>query len=162
LFCHLAKHSITSNTLNTKCDKKKAMKMLTLKAHGDKCVILSLLVMQLWPCFWSWFFENFNGGGEMNKVHGKIILTQNGLSIQKLWQETCFFAKNVQLLSLPCTREKNFSFAIRAVNFCKTFCTCSPNMQKAFCTCSPNSLGQDLTVKNAIFIFLFFHLGFLS
>jgi hypothetical protein len=29
-------------------------------------------------------FENFSGGGEMNKVHGKLIFTQNGISIQKL------------------------------------------------------------------------------
>jgi hypothetical protein len=74
----------------------------------------------------------------MNIVHGKTILTQNGLSIQKLWQETCFFAKNAQLLSRLGTREKNFYFPIHAVNFCKTFCTCSPS-----------SLGQDLIVKNA-------------
>jgi hypothetical protein len=26
----------------------------------------------------------------MNKVHGKTIFTQNGFSIQKLLQETCF------------------------------------------------------------------------
>jgi hypothetical protein len=49
------------------------------------------------------------------------------------------------LLSLLGTVEKNFSLnfkrynlTIRAVNFCKTFWTCS---------CS--SLGQDLTVKSA-------------
>jgi hypothetical protein len=47
----------------------------------------------LWLCFWSWFFENFSRGGEMNKVHGKTIFTKNGLSIQKLWQETCVFCK---------------------------------------------------------------------
>jgi hypothetical protein len=35
--------------------------------------------------FLSWFFENFSGGGEMNKVHGKIIFTQNRLSVQKWW-----------------------------------------------------------------------------
>jgi hypothetical protein len=52
--------------------------------HGDKCVILPLLVMQLWLFFLSLFFENFSGGGEMNKVHGKTIFTQIGLSIQKL------------------------------------------------------------------------------
>jgi hypothetical protein len=80
----------------------------------------------------------------MNKVHGKIIFIQNWLSIQKLWQETCFFAKDEQLLSLPCIREKNFSFPIRVVNFCETFFTCFPS-----------SIGQDLTVKNAIFYFLF-------
>jgi hypothetical protein len=74
----------------------------------------------------------------MNKVYGKTNFTQTGLSIQKLWQETCFFAKNGQLLSLPGTRGKNYSFSICVVNFCKTFCTCSPS-----------SLGQDLTVKNA-------------
>jgi hypothetical protein len=37
------------------------------------------------------------------------------------------------------TREKNFYFQIHAVNFCKTFCACSPS-----------SLGQDLTIKNKI------------
>jgi hypothetical protein len=74
----------------------------------------------------------------MNKVHGIFFLIQNGLSIQELCQETCFFAKNGQLLSLLGMREKNFSFPIRAVNFCKTFCTCSPS-----------SLRQDLMVKNA-------------
>jgi hypothetical protein len=63
---------------------------------------------------------------------------QNGLSIQKLWQETCFFAKNGKLLSLPGTREKNLFFPIRVVNFCETFCTCSLS-----------SLGQDLMIKNA-------------
>jgi hypothetical protein len=30
------------------------------------------------------FFKKFSGGEEMSKVHGKIIFTQNGLSIQKL------------------------------------------------------------------------------
>jgi hypothetical protein len=34
-------------------------------------------------------------------------------------------------------KEKNNSFPIRAVNFCETFCACSPI-----------SLGQDLKVKN--------------
>jgi hypothetical protein len=73
----------------------------------------------------------------MNKVHGKGIFTQNRLSIQKLWQETYFLAKNGQLLSLLGIREKKFSFPICAANFCKTFYTCSPS-----------SLGQDLTVIN--------------
>jgi hypothetical protein len=74
----------------------------------------------------------------MNKVHEKIIFTKNGLSIQKLWQEAYFFVKNGQLLFLPSTREKNLFFPIHAVNFCKTFCTCSPN-----------SLGKDPTIINA-------------
>jgi hypothetical protein len=50
------------------------------------------------------------------------------------------------LLSLPGTREKAFSFhfkrynfTIRAVNFCKTFCNCSLS-----------SLGRDPIVKSAI------------
>jgi hypothetical protein len=55
-----------------------------------------------------------------------------------------FYTKGSQiLLSLPSSREKNFSFhfkqynlTIRAVNFFETFCTCSPS-----------SLGQDLIVK---------------
>jgi hypothetical protein len=81
-------------------------------------IVAFFLVMQLWLSFWSWFFEFFCGGGEMNKVHGKTIFTQNGLSIQKLWQENCFFAKNGQLLALPGTTEKNLSFPICKVNFC--------------------------------------------
>jgi hypothetical protein len=51
-------------------------------------------------------------------------------------------AKNRQLLFLLGTRGKRFSFPIRAVNFCKKKCTCSPS-----------SLGQDLTVKNEFFFF---------
>jgi hypothetical protein len=43
------------------------------------------------------------------------------------------------------TREKYYYFPICAVNFCKTFCTCSPS-----------SLGQDLMVKNAKFLIYFF------
>jgi hypothetical protein len=62
----------------------------------------------------------------------------------KSYDKKLVFAKNGQLLSLPSTREKNFSFPICAVNFCKTFCTCSPS-----------SLGQDLTVKNGYFYFYF-------
>ena len=49
------------------------------------------------------------------------------------------------LLSLLGTREKNFFFhfkrynlTIHVVNFCKTFCTCSPS-----------SLGQDPTIESA-------------
>ena len=34
--------------------------------------------------FFVMIFEKFDGGGEMNKVHGKTIFIQNGLSIQKL------------------------------------------------------------------------------
>jgi hypothetical protein len=99
--------------------------------------------------FWSYncgfvlFFENFQGGGETNKVHGKTTFTQNKLSIQKLWQETCFLTKNGQLLFLPGTREKLF-FPIYVVNFCETFCKCSFS-----------SLGQDFTIKNGIFLIFF-------
>jgi hypothetical protein len=35
--------------------------------------------------------------------------------------------KKWQLLFLPGTRKKNFSIPIHVVNFCKTFCTCSPS-----------------------------------
>jgi hypothetical protein len=86
----------------------------------------------------------------MNKVYGKQILSKTDFPFKSYDKKLVFFAKNGQLLSLPGTREKNFSFPIRAVNFCEFFCTCSPN-----------SLGQDLMVKNAKKI-LFFHLGFLS
>jgi hypothetical protein len=55
------------------------------------------------------------------------------------------FEKNGQLLSLLGTREKYYSFPIRVVNFCETFCTCSPS-----------SLGQDYMV---IFSFGLLELG---
>jgi hypothetical protein len=84
----------------------------------------------------------------MNKVYGKLFFYPKRTFHSKIMTRN--LTKNGQLLSLPCTREKNVSFPIHVVNFCKTFCTCSPS-----------SLGQDLTVKNANFI-LFFHLGFLS
>jgi hypothetical protein len=69
-----------------------------------------------------------------------------------------FCAKYYQnLLSLLGTMEKNFSLhfkrynlTIRADNFCETFCTCFPS-----------SLGQDLTIKIAIY-FLFFIFGLLE
>jgi hypothetical protein len=35
-------------------------------------------------CFMSFFFYKKFEGGEMNKIHGKSILIQNGLSIHKL------------------------------------------------------------------------------
>jgi hypothetical protein len=68
----------------------------------------------------------------------------------KVLTRNLFFCKEWAASFLSSTREKNFSFPIRAVNFCKTFSTCSPS-----------SLGQDLTVKNATFIFIF-SFGFLE
>jgi hypothetical protein len=96
--------------------------------------------MQLRLYFLSWFLENFSGGGKMNKVHEKTIFTQNGLSIQKLWQETCYFCEEWAASFLPRHKGKKISFPIHAVNFCETFCTCSPS-----------SLGQDLAIKNTFF-----------
>jgi hypothetical protein len=69
---------------------------------------------------------------------GKQFLSKMDFPYKSYDKKLGIFAKNGQLLSLPGTREKNFSFPIHAVNFCKTFCTCSPS-----------SLGQDLKVKNA-------------
>jgi hypothetical protein len=43
----------------------------------------------------------------MNKVHGKTTFIQNKLFIHKLRQETCFFAKNGQLLSCRTQRKNN-------------------------------------------------------
>jgi hypothetical protein len=53
----------------------------------------------------------------MNKVYGKTIFTQNGPSIQKLWQETCFFAKIKQLFSqsMQSTFEKLFAHVLLVV-----------------------------------------------
>jgi hypothetical protein len=57
-----------------------------------------------------------------------------------------FCAKGGQsLLSLPGTREKNFSFHFKRYNLTIHLV----NFFETFCTCSPSSLGQDLTVKIA-------------
>jgi hypothetical protein len=88
--------------------------------------------------------------GEWIKYTGKHIWLKTDFPFKSYDKNLFFFAKNGQLLSLLGTREKNFSFPIRAVNFCKTFCTCSLR-----------SVGQDLTVKIAKKI-LKIHLGFLS
>jgi hypothetical protein len=83
----------------------------------------------------------------MNKVHGKTIFYPKNTFNSKLIIRNLFFAKNGQLLVLPSTRKKSYSFPICAVNFCKTFCTCSPS-----------SLRQDLIIKNAKEQFLFFYI----
>jgi hypothetical protein len=61
-------------------------------------------------------------------------------------------------MSLPGTREKNFSFyfkcnylTIRVVKFCETFYTCSPSSQ-----------GQDPIIESAKEKIKKIHLGFLS
>jgi hypothetical protein len=103
---------------------------------------------------WSWFFENFTGGGKMNKVHGKTILTQNELYIQKLWQETYFFAS-----FCPCHAQGKF-YLFFYFN-CYILTICAANFCETFCTCSPSSLGQDITFKNAkkkVFLFGLFGL----
>jgi hypothetical protein len=41
-----------------------------------------------------WFFENFSGGGEMDKVHGILFLTQNELSIQKKLDKKLLLCEN--------------------------------------------------------------------
>jgi hypothetical protein len=71
--------------------------------------------------FFIMIFENFTRGGEMNKVYGNLFFIQNILSIQNLWQETCFFAKNGQLLYLLGTREKNSLFQSMRSAFAKLF-----------------------------------------
>jgi hypothetical protein len=48
--------------------------------------------------------------GKWIKYMEKRFFIQNGLSIQKLWQETCFFAKIGQLLSMLGTRGKKLFF----------------------------------------------------
>jgi hypothetical protein len=58
----------------------------------------------------------------MNKVHGNKILYpkqtfHSKVMIRNLFFFFFFFAKNGQLLSLPGTREKNYSFSIYVVNF---------------------------------------------
>jgi hypothetical protein len=81
----------------------------------------------------------------------------NGAKVQSCVVQIFCTRGSQSLLPLPGTREKSFSFhfkryylRIRAVNFIETFCTCSPT-----------SLGQDLIVQSAIYLFIF-GLGFLS
>jgi hypothetical protein len=74
----------------------------------------------------------------MNKIHGITFFYPKWTFHSQVMTRNLFFCEEGQLLSLPGTREKNFSFPIRAVNFCKTFCTYYPT-----------SLGQDLKVKNS-------------
>ena len=100
--------------------------------------------MQLWLCFWSWFFESFFGGGKINKVHVKKKLSKKNFPF-KSYDMKLVFAKNGQLLSLLGTRKKYIFFPIRVVNFCKTFCIYFPS-----------SLGKDLTVKNTKKNYYFF------
>jgi hypothetical protein len=74
----------------------------------------------------------------MNKIHGKTIYIQNGLSIQKLGQVTCFLQRMGSFF--PCQAQGKKAFLSQSMR--SIFC-------EIFCTCSPNSLGQDLTTKNA-------------
>jgi hypothetical protein len=67
---------------------------------------------------------------------GKQFLSKMDFPFISYDKKLVFFAKNGQLLSVLCTRGKNLSFPICAVNFCDFFCTCSPI-----------SIGQDLIVK---------------
>jgi hypothetical protein len=78
----------------------------------------------------------------MNKVYGKQTLPKKDFPFKSYDK---FFCEEWTTSFLVGHKEKNFSFPICAVNFCKTFCTCFPS-----------SLGQDLTVKNAIFFNFFF------
>jgi hypothetical protein len=70
----------------------------------------------------------------MNKVHN-FYPKQTFHS--KVMTRKLFFCEE-WVASFPAEyKGKKISFPTRAVNFCETFCTCSPS-----------SLGQDLTVKN--------------
>jgi hypothetical protein len=74
---------------------------------------------------------------------GKQILPKMDFPF-KSYDKNLFFCEEWTASFLAMHKGKNFSFSICAVNFCKTFCTCSPS-----------SLGQDLTVKNAKNIYFF-------
>jgi hypothetical protein len=105
-------------------------------------------IYYFWSCncgfvFCHDFFKKISGDGEMNKVHGKSIFTQIRVSIQKLSQEI-FFCEEWGASFLARHKGEKKNSPIRTVNFCKTFCTCSPS-----------SLGQDLMVKNSKSKFFF-------
>jgi hypothetical protein len=55
--------------------------------------ILPLLIMQLWIFFWSWFFENLSGGGEMNKVHYKQFLPKTDFPFKSYDKKLVFSKK---------------------------------------------------------------------
>jgi hypothetical protein len=75
----------------------------------------------------------------------KQFLPKTDFLFKSYEKKLVFFCKEWVASFFGGHKEKKNSFPIHAVNFCKTFCTCSPS-----------SLGQDLTVKNVIFIFYFF------
>jgi hypothetical protein len=55
------------------------------------------------------FFEKFDGGGEINKVHAKTIKKNPKRTFHsKVMTRNLLLAKNGQLLSLPGTRKKAF------------------------------------------------------
>jgi hypothetical protein len=75
----------------------------------------------------------------MNKVHGIQFFNPKWTFHSKVMTKNLFFCKEwAASFSYRAQGKKSFSFPIRVVNFCKTFCACFPS-----------SLGQDLTIKNA-------------
>jgi hypothetical protein len=81
---------------------------------------------------------------------GKQILPKTDFPFKSYDKKLVFLRRMGSFFSYQAQGEKKNSFPIRAVNFCKTFCTCSPS-----------SLGQDLTVKNAK-KYYFFSFGLLE
>jgi hypothetical protein len=70
----------------------------------------------------------------MNKLYGKFFFTQNRLSFKNYDKKLVFLQRMGNFFLYRAQEKKKFTCA---VNFCKTFCTCSLS-----------SLGQDLTIKN--------------
>jgi hypothetical protein len=73
---------------------------------------------------------------------GEQILSKTDFPFRSYDKKLVFLRRMGNFFPLLGTREKNFSFPIRAVNFSETFCTCSP--------CS---VGQDPTTESAKKIF---------
>jgi hypothetical protein len=69
---------------------------------------------------------------------GKQFLPKMDFSLKGYDKKLVFLQRMGSFFPCPTQGKKNKKFLIYAVNFCKTFCTCSPS-----------SLGQDLKVKNA-------------
>jgi hypothetical protein len=77
--------------------------------------------------------------GEWTKYMEKQILPKTNFPFKSYDKKLVFLQRRGSFFPCRAYKEKNLSFPIREVNFCETFCTCSPS-----------SLGQDLTIKNIL------------
>jgi hypothetical protein len=64
--------------------------------------------MQLWLCFWSWFFENFSGGGGMNKVYGKTNLSKMDFPFKSFDKKLVFLQRMSNFFPCRAQGKKKF------------------------------------------------------